>query len=184
MFFLGAAAPVPRALCLAQWEAKPEGHDVPWPALKDTLLFFFFSSEACSPRQGGLSHGPLHSKQTSLPQPSPCGPSKQTSLQCLCVYTPTCGSGCLLSVGCDPTSQDATVHLLNLQLPVFSYFVLLSIFKWHFSGMEGGSGPQVCFLCPLALPAPIKVRCLWCACFPGLRREVRGKGVSLLPLLC
>lgn len=125
--------------------------------------------------QTGLPHGPLHTRQPLPPQPSPCGPPKQTRLQCLGVYTPTCGSGCLLSVGCDPTSQDATVHLLNLQLPVLPYFLPFSICKWHFSGQEGGSGPQLCFLCLLALPVPIKGRCLWCARSAGLRRGVRGK---------
>lgn len=125
--------------------------------------------------QTGLPHGPLHARQPLPPQPSPCGPPKQTKLQCLGVYTPTCGSGCLLSVGCDPTSQDATVHLLNLQLPVLPYFLPFSICKWHFSGQEGGSGPQLCFLSLLALPVPIKGRCLWCARSAGLRREVRGK---------
>lgn len=178
-----SVAPVPGALCLAQWEAKPEGNDVPRPALKDLLLFSFQLRSLLSQTGRAPSWATAHQANLSLPQPSPCGPSKQTRPQCLCVYTPTCGSGYLLSVGCDLTSQDATVHLLNLQLPVFSYFVLFSICKWHFSGTEGGPGPQVCFLSPLALPAPIKVRSLWCACSAGLRREVRGKGTSLAALL-
>lgn len=107
------------------------------------------------------------SKQSSLfPSPAPVVPLSKPDFSASVFTLQPVGSGCLLSVGCDPTSQDATVHLLNLQLPVFSYFVFFSICKWHFSGTEGGSGPQVCFLSPLALPGSnqnqMPVVCLLC----------------------
>lgn len=74
MFFLGAAAPVPRALCLAQWEAKPEGHDVPWPALKDTLLFFFSAQKPVLPDREGSRMGHCTASKPLSPSPAPVVP--------------------------------------------------------------------------------------------------------------
>lgn len=49
MFFLDSAASIPRALCLALWEAKPEGIDVPQVSSERRTHVFF-----SAPRQGSL----------------------------------------------------------------------------------------------------------------------------------